>query len=70
MKRMPLNTHNNARRTLARFIKEYHRDEIDRVKFRDIVYAMSHLLGYFKLDAELSIEDRLERIEQALELRK
>ena len=68
--RLTLHTHDSARRTLGRLIRAFHKDEIDEAKFRATVYAFNSLLAFFKLDAELGIEERLERIEQALEIQK
>jgi hypothetical protein len=50
-------------------MRAFHKDEIDEAKFRAMVYAFNSLLAFFKLDAELDIEARLEAIEKALELK-
>ena len=67
MKRLPLNNHKNARQTLARLIREYYHDEVPEEKMRAITYALNCLLGYFKLEADLRIEERLDAIEEQLQ---
>jgi hypothetical protein len=67
--RLTLSKHDSARRTLGRLIRAFHADDIDEAKFRAMVYGFNALLAYFKLDAELDIEARLEAIEKALELK-
>ena len=67
--RLTLHTHDSARRSLGRLLRLFHNDDIDEGKFRAMVYGFNALLAYFKLDAELDIEARLEAIEKALELK-
>lgn len=70
MTRINTATHEKARLSLGRFIREYSKgDEIESQTFRDIVYAMNTLLAYFKHASDLEIERRLEVIEDQLEQR-
>ena len=69
MMRLTLHTHDAARRTLGRLMRAHYNDEIEESKFRAMVYSFNALLAFFKLDAELDIEARLEAIEKALEIR-
>ena len=62
-----LNSLPNARRSLAKIIRMYSRGLITSAMFRDLVYGLSHLIGAFKTEKSLEIEDRLARIEEALE---
>jgi hypothetical protein len=64
--RVPLRTHDSARRTLASFIRAYRRGELDKDLYRGLVYGMSALLGYFKLESDLRIEERLDAVEAAI----
>jgi hypothetical protein len=67
MKVMRLNTIENSRRTLASIIREFHKGKIDETTFRALVYGMSKLLEYFRIEKELQIEERLDAIEDRLE---
>ena len=65
MTRINTATHNAARLSLGRLIREYQREEIPSQTFRDIIYAMNTLLGFFKLDVEVKTEERLVALEDA-----
>ncbi len=67
MTRINTATHEKARRSLGRLIRQYQTDEIESQAFRDIIYAMNTLLAYFKHDSDLRIEGRLDTIEDALQ---
>ena len=64
--RLPMNTQRDARQTFSRLIRKYHNDEIETDKFRALTAAFSTLLAYFKHDADLRIEERLDAIEDAI----
>ncbi len=66
MTRINTATHEKARRSLGRLIRQYQTDEIESQAFRDIIYAMNTLLAYFKHDSDLRIEGRLDVIEDAI----
>ena len=66
MTRLPMKTHDHARRTLARLMRAYHNGELESKKFRDLVYGLTTMLAYFKHAADLRIEERLEAIEDQL----
>jgi hypothetical protein len=66
-RKLRLNTHVGARRTLARLLREYDNGAMESEKFRDLVYGLSKLLDYFRLERELEIEHRLEAIERRLD---
>ena len=66
MTRLPLRTHSDARKTLARFIRQYHAGELEDGKFRALVYAMGQLLGYYRLEVDQTILTRLDELEAAI----
>ena len=66
MTRIGTKDHNAARLSLARLIRSFHRGELKEDKFRALIYGMNCLLGYFKLAADIRIEDRLDAIEDQL----
>ncbi len=59
-------THEKARLSLGRLIRQYQGDEIPSQQFRDLVFGMNCLLAYFKHDSDLRIEERLDVIEDAI----
>jgi len=59
-----LNTLENSRRSFARIIRMYLSDELGRVRFRDLVFALGGYLGYWKVEMETDIEDRLTALEE------
>lgn len=59
-----LNSLENSRKSFARIIREYMRGDLDRVTFRDLVFAMSGFLGYWRTEKELDIEERLLALEE------
>ena len=58
-----LNSLENSRKSFARLIRMYLADEMDRVMFRDLVFAMGGYLGYWKVEMETDIEERLTALE-------
>lgn len=66
MKVLRLNTVENSRRTLAAMIREYHKGNLEESNFRALVYGMSKLLEFFRVEKDLEIEKRLEEIESKL----
>jgi hypothetical protein len=66
--RLPLDTLEHARRSLARVIKAYYSNKIDESVYRGVVYGMTALLAYFKAGIELEelkqVEDRLSELEK------
>lgn len=63
-----LNTLENCRRSYARIIREYEAGHIEDARARTLGYLMTGLLSYWKLEKDLEIEERLERIERSLEM--
>ncbi|MCD6121401.1 MAG: hypothetical protein J7K04_06160 [Spirochaetales bacterium] len=66
MARYRLNTPENARKTLAKPLREYGKDEIPSAKLRDLIYPINKLLDFFKLEKEMELEKRIERLETKL----
>lgn len=70
---LPLKTHDAARRQLSALIRDFKRQEgqeRDIGGFRALVFAFGTLLQYFKHEADLEIEQRIEAIEQRLDEQK
>ena len=67
MKQVRLNTLANTKKSYCRLLREYLRGEIDTEHARAAAYLMNGLLQYWRLESDLRIEERLEKIEQALE---
>lgn len=69
--RLPMDTLEHARRSLARIIKAYYAGALDEGIYRGTVYGMGTLLAYFKAGIELEevkqIEDRLDALEKQAE---
>ena len=59
-----LNTLENSRKSFARIIRMYLSDEMDRVMFRDLIFALGGYLGYWKTELETDIEERLTALEE------
>ena len=71
--RAPYGTYDKAQRALAKMLKEFKEqsaEERDIAGFRAMVYGFSALLSYFKLAADLRLEERLEAVESMLEEQK
>jgi hypothetical protein len=64
--RLPMKTHTEARRTLARLIREYHRGTIDETRAKTFGYLFSVLLAYFRLEADLKIENDIKKLMEVL----
>ena len=67
LRRLRLNSISNARRTFARVIRLYDRNELSEGKFRAMVYGLSSYLGYLKVERELQdFHERLAAIEETI----
>lgn len=64
---MVLTTHEKAKKSLAKLIKDYDRDTTkDDTRFRNSVYAFSLLLQFFKFDKEIELEKDILAIKEKL----
>ena len=73
MRRLRLNTVENARRTFARLLRAYDKDEIEPQKFRNLCFGFATFLSFFKCETELEIVNRMAALEERvkeLDLRK
>lgn len=61
-----LNTLQNTRRSLARLVRMRARAEIEDADYKSLVYGISHLAQFFKLETEQEYAKRLEAVEDAL----
>lgn len=59
-----LNTLINSRKTLGRLLREFNAGKVQGEKFRTMVYGLSILLQYWKVEKEAELEERLEAIEK------
>ncbi len=67
-RQLRMNNRENARRSLARIIREFDADpDADVQRFRALVSGFSTLLAYDRLAEELAIDERLEALERAAE---
>jgi hypothetical protein len=57
---------NEARNQLSRIIRSYSRGDLDRVKYRDLVYGLSALLAFQRAELDQELEKRLDAIEEKL----
>ena len=58
--------HAKARPSLGRLIRQYQDGKVESQAFRDIIYAMNTLLAYFRHEADIRIETRLDALEDQL----
>ena len=68
-KRVPLNTLRNTSKTLQRLIRDVLRDEegeLDMSRMRLVNAMMSNLISAHRLEKELELDERIERIEKKL----
>ena len=67
-KKLWLNSHENARRCLARFIREFHQEENpDTPRYRCLTYMLKTLLDFFQFEKSIELESRIDRIEDYIE---
>ena len=70
MKRIgSLRTTGEARRQLARLTRSFYQGQITEGDYRALVYGLSALLHYFKHEKQLELEERIETLEQAIEVK-
>ena len=65
-----MRNHEEARRVLVRLIREYKTtpdEERDHTTFRNLVYAFTTVLAFFKFQEDLNIEAEIETIKKRLE---
>ena len=67
LKQLRLNTLENSRKTYNRVARAYLAGEIDTEKARGLGYLLNGILQYWKLEADLRIEERLDAIEVKLQ---
>ena len=70
LRQLRLNTLENSRKSYARILRAYLRDEIPTEKARALGYLMTGFLQYWRLEADLRIEERLQAIEDQLNAQK
>ena len=61
-----LNTLENCRNSYARILREYMTDQLDDQKARTAAYLLNGMLQYWRLEADLRIEQRISAIEERI----
>jgi hypothetical protein len=64
--KLHLNTLKNSRNSLARLMRMYSKGNISHVQFRNLVYAFSHFIQFYKTD----FENRIIALEQKADEKK
>ena len=67
MKKLALNTVENSRKTLARLLREYNSDAIEHQKFRNLCFGFTTFLSFFKQEADLRIEKRINDLAEEIQ---
>ena len=65
--RILLSSRKTSQRTLTRILQRMADGQLDLTIGRALIYGMSVYLGYLRLEAEKSIEDRLDSLEAMLQ---
>ena len=65
--KLRLNSIENSRKSLARLVRLRGRNEITDSDYRALVYGLSSLLAYWKLEADTAIEKDIENLRQRIE---
>ena len=66
IKQLRLNTLENSRKSYNRIAVAYLNDEMPSEKARTLGYLLNGILQYWRLEADLRIEERLDVIEDAI----
>ena len=66
VKQLRLNNLSNARKTFTVLIRDYYKGKISTELFRNIVYSFNTLCMLFKVEYEMSENERIAAIEKAL----
>ena len=65
--RFELDTIPQARQAVADLINARNDEMVEDAKYRSLVWGLSQLLAFFRLEKDLQIEERLDELEAALE---
>ena len=65
--KLRLNTIENSRKSLARLVRLRGRNEITDSDYRALVYGLSSLLAYWKLETDTAIQKDIEDLRQRIE---
>lgn len=69
LKQLRLNTLENTKRSYSHIIRAYQHDEIDEGRARTLAYLLNGVLGYWKLQADLRIEEEIAAIREHVGMR-
>lgn len=67
VKQLRLNTLENTRKTLARYLRAKHQGDIKIDDFKAMIQGFNVYLGYWKLIKDTKIEERLDELEAKLQ---
>ncbi len=65
--RLRLDTLEKTRLTYARLLRLRATGRLNPPTFRDLVYGFTSFLGYWKLEADIRLEEKLEALERKLD---
>lgn len=66
-RQLRLNSATNARKSFSRIIRMYNSGELDERRMKAFAYAFTTLQSLYKIEKDMEIEERLKRVEQAIE---
>ena len=66
--RLTFNSVESTRKTLTRIIRAHGAGKLEENLYRSLVWGISQLLAYFRLENDMQIEKRVEEIEKQLNL--
>ena len=69
LKQLRLNTLENTKRSYNRIIRAYQHEEIDASRARTLAYMLNGVLAYWKLQADLRLEDEIAELREYVGLK-
>jgi len=66
--KLRLNTIENSRKSLARLVRLRGRNEITDSDYKPLIYGLSSLLSYWKLETDTAIQKDIEDLRQRIEI--
>ena len=57
----------SCRQTLSRLVREYSRGNIEEAPFKTLTWGVSQLIAWWRLEKDIQIEERIERLERLAE---
>ena len=66
IKQFRLNSVENCRKSIGRLVKARFNDEIGDITFKSMIHGLNVMVSYWKLEKEISYEQRLDELEAIL----